>query len=167
VAVSKNSEGESQMRLGFEDLEFVMCISPLVKCLSGANLEMAEPYRNTQRGKKRSESKLLKGGCLEVSIHSQNQSISETDLRHGYGSHVRAGEIRKSGIKLKDSWSGSTGHSGFPSRALVKSIQRLNTSSDPTYNVGVELEIREHLGDFVAAGRLVSAAIGRSSRVLE
>jgi hypothetical protein len=35
----------------------------------------------------------------------------------------------------------STGHSGFPSMARVKSIQRLNTSNDPTYNVGVELEI--------------------------
>ena len=44
------------------------------------------------------------------------------------------------------SWSwirdlGSTGHSGFPSRARVKSIQRLNTLNDPTYNVGVEFEI--------------------------
>jgi hypothetical protein len=35
----------------------------------------------------------------------------------------------------------STGHSGFPSMARVKSIQRINTSNDPTYNVGVELEI--------------------------
>jgi hypothetical protein len=35
----------------------------------------------------------------------------------------------------------STGHSGFPSMARVKSIQRLNTSNDPTYDVGVELEI--------------------------
>jgi hypothetical protein len=35
----------------------------------------------------------------------------------------------------------STGHSGFPSMARVKSIQRLNTFNDPTYNVGVELEI--------------------------
>src|SRR6201984_2442463 len=35
----------------------------------------------------------------------------------------------------------STGHSGFPSRARVKSIQRLNTPNDSTYNVGVALEI--------------------------
>ena len=35
----------------------------------------------------------------------------------------------------------STGHSGFPSMAQVKSIQRINTSNDPTYNVGVEFEI--------------------------
>jgi hypothetical protein len=35
----------------------------------------------------------------------------------------------------------STGQPGFPSRARVKSIQRLNTPNDPTYNVGVEFEV--------------------------
>src|SRR5260370_17396020 len=44
-------------------------------------------------------------------------------------------------IVVLDTGSGSTGHSGFPSRARVKSIQRLNTPNDPTYNVGVELEL--------------------------
>src|SRR4029077_9367093 len=32
------------------------------------------------------------------------------------------------------------GHSEFPSRARVKSIQKLNTPNEPTYNVGVHLE---------------------------
>ena len=50
-------------------------------------------------------------------------------------------EPRPGDIVVLDTGSGSTGHSGFPSRARVKSIQRLNTTSAPTYNVGVELEI--------------------------
>jgi len=50
-------------------------------------------------------------------------------------------EPRPGDIVVLDTGSGSTGHSGFPSRAWVKSIQRLNTPNDPTYNVGVELEI--------------------------
>jgi len=44
-------------------------------------------------------------------------------------------------IVVLDTGLGSRGRSGFPSRARVKSIQRLNTPNDPTYNVGVELEI--------------------------
>src|ERR1700747_3587401 len=44
-------------------------------------------------------------------------------------------------IVVLDTGLGSAGHSGFPSRARVKSIQRLNTPNDPRYNVGVELEI--------------------------
>src|SRR5207253_8376071 len=50
-------------------------------------------------------------------------------------------EPRPGDIVVLDTGSGSTGHSRFPSRARVKSIQRLNTPNDPTYNVGVELEI--------------------------
>jgi hypothetical protein len=50
-------------------------------------------------------------------------------------------EPRPGDIVLVDTGSGSTGHSGFLSRARVKSIQRLNTPNDPTYNVGVEFEI--------------------------
>ena len=50
-------------------------------------------------------------------------------------------EPRPGDIVVLDTGSGSTGHSGFPSRARVRSIQRLNTPNDPTYNVGVELEI--------------------------
>ena len=50
-------------------------------------------------------------------------------------------EPRPGDMVVLDTGLGSTGHSGFPSMARVKSIQRLNTSNDPTYNVGVELEI--------------------------
>jgi hypothetical protein len=50
-------------------------------------------------------------------------------------------EPRPGDIVVLDTGSGSTGHSGFPSRARVKSIQRLNTPNNPMYNVGVELEI--------------------------
>jgi hypothetical protein len=44
-------------------------------------------------------------------------------------------------IVVLDTGLASTGHSGFPSRARVKSIQKVNSPNDPTYNVGVELEI--------------------------
>ena len=50
-------------------------------------------------------------------------------------------EPRPGDIVVLDSGAGSAGHSGFPSRARVKSIQRLNTLNYPTYNVGVEFEI--------------------------
>jgi hypothetical protein len=50
-------------------------------------------------------------------------------------------EPRPGDIVVLDAGSGSTGHSGFPSRARVKSIQRLNTPNDPAYNVGVEFEV--------------------------
>jgi hypothetical protein len=50
-------------------------------------------------------------------------------------------EPRPGEMVVLDSGLGSTGHSGFPSMARVKSIQKLNTSNDPTYNVGVEFEI--------------------------
>jgi hypothetical protein len=50
-------------------------------------------------------------------------------------------EPRPGDMVVLDTGLGSTGHSGFPSMARVKSIQKLNTSNVPTYNVGVELEI--------------------------
>jgi hypothetical protein len=50
-------------------------------------------------------------------------------------------EPRPGEIVVLDTGSGSTGHSGFPSRARVKSIQRLNTPNVQMYNVGVELEV--------------------------
>src|ERR1700693_2401281 len=71
---------------------------------------------------------------------------------------------------------GSTGHSGFPSRARVKSIQRLNIFNDPTYNVGVELEIAGNIwgissppADWFSrqSGNLVeSASHGRELRLI-
>src|ERR1700747_1804662 len=57
---------------------------------------------------------------------------------HGCAYKMRH-EPRPGDIVVLDT--GSTGHSGFPTRARVKSIQRLNTPNDPTYNVGVEIEI--------------------------
>jgi hypothetical protein len=50
-------------------------------------------------------------------------------------------EPRPGDIVILDAGLGSTRHAEFPSRARVKSIQRPNTPNDPTYNVGVELEI--------------------------
>jgi len=71
---------------------------------------------------------------------------------------------------------GSTGHSGFPSRARVKSIQRLNTPNDSTYNVGVELEIAGNIWGISSppadwfprqSGNLVeSASHGRELRLI-
>jgi len=50
-------------------------------------------------------------------------------------------EPRSGDMVVLDTGLSSTGHSGFPSLARVKSIQKLNGSSDPTYNVGVEFEV--------------------------
>ena len=83
-------------------------------------------------------------------------------------------EPRPGDIVVLDTGSGSPGHFGFTSRARVKSIQRLNTSNDPTYNVGVELEIAGNIwgispppADWFPrqSGNLVeSASHGRESR---
>jgi hypothetical protein len=84
-------------------------------------------------------------------------------------------EPRPGDIVVLDTGSGSTGHSGFPSRARVKSIQRLNTP-DPTYNVGVELEIAGNIWGISSppadwfprqSGNLVeSASHGRELRLI-
>ena len=50
-------------------------------------------------------------------------------------------EVRPGDIVVLDTGQGSKGHSEFPSRARVKSIQKLNTPNEPIYNVGVELEV--------------------------
>ena len=85
-------------------------------------------------------------------------------------------EPRPGDMVVLDTGLGSTGHSGFPSMARVKSIQRLNTSNDPTYNVGVELEIAGNIwgispppADWFPrqSGNLVeSASHGRESRLI-
>jgi hypothetical protein len=85
-------------------------------------------------------------------------------------------EPRPGDIVVLDTGSGSTGHSGFPSRARVKSIQRLNTPNDPTYNVGVELEIAGNIWGISSppadwfprqSGNLVeSASHGRELRLI-
>jgi hypothetical protein len=83
-------------------------------------------------------------------------------------------EPRPGDIVVLDAGSGSTGHSGFPSRARVKSIQRQN--NDPTYDVGVELEIAGNIWGISSppadwfprqSGDLVeSAGHGRESQLL-
>src|SRR5215475_12949319 len=85
-------------------------------------------------------------------------------------------EPRPGDIVVLDTGSGSTGHSGFPSRARVKSIQRLNTPNDPTYNVGVELEIAGNIWGIssppadwfpLQSGNLIeSASHGRELRLI-
>src|SRR5262249_21052821 len=83
-------------------------------------------------------------------------------------------EPRPGDMVVLDTGFGSPGHSGFPSMARVKSIERLDTSSDPTYNVGVELEIAGNIWGISSppadwfprqSGNLVeSASQGRESR---
>jgi len=94
---------------------------------------------------------------------------------HGCTYKVRH-EPHPGDIVVLDTGSGSTGHSGFPSRARVKSIQRLNTPNDPTYNVGVELEIAGNIWGISSppadwfprqSGNLVeSASHGRELRLI-
>ena len=59
---------------------------------------------------------------------------------HGCAYQMRH-EVRPGDVVLLNSGQGAKGHSEFPRRARVKSIQKLNGLNDPTYNVGVELEI--------------------------
>jgi hypothetical protein len=59
---------------------------------------------------------------------------------HGCAYHMRH-EVRPGDVVLLNSGQGAKGHSEFPRRARVKSIQKLNGLNNPTYNVGVELEI--------------------------
>jgi hypothetical protein len=85
-------------------------------------------------------------------------------------------EPRPGDIVVLDAGLGSRGHSGFPSRARVKSIQRLNSSNDPTYDVGVELEIAGNIWGISSppadwfprqSGNVVeSASYGRESRLV-
>src|SRR6516162_10528797 len=85
-------------------------------------------------------------------------------------------EPRPGDIVVLDTGAGSTSHSGFPSRARVKSIQRLNTPNNPTYNVGVELEIAGNIWGISSppadwfprqSGNLVeSASHGRELRLI-
>ena len=115
-------------------------------------------------------------------------AVKSVDASHApYREEVTTGSISCHGCTYKmrhepgpgdivvlDTGLGSRGRSGFPSRARVKSIQRLNTSNDPTYNVGVELEIAGNIwgispppADWFPrqSGNLVeSASHGRESR---
>ena len=54
-------------------------------------------------------------------------------------------EVRPGDVVVLDS-----GQSDFPRRARVKSIQKLNAPNNPTYNVGVELEIAGNIWGIVS-----------------
>ena len=59
---------------------------------------------------------------------------------HGCAYQMRH-EVRAGDLVLLNSGQGAKGHSEFPRRARVKSIEKLNGPNDRTYNVGVELEV--------------------------
>jgi len=130
---------------------------------------------------KRRSSRISKGIMLAV------QSVDAS--RAPYREEVTTGSISCHGCTYKmrhepgpgdivvlDTGLGSTGHSGFPSMARVKSIQKLNTSNDPTYNVGVEFEIAGNIWGISSppadwfprqSGNLVeSASHGRELRLI-
>lgn len=84
-------------------------------------------------------------------------------------------EPRSGDMVVLDTGLSSNGHSGFPSLARVKSIQKVNTSNDPTYNVGVEFEVAGNIWGissppadwFPRSGDLVeSASYSRESRLV-
>ena len=95
---------------------------------------------------KRRSSRISKAIMLAVQSVDDSRALYREEVTtgsiscHGCTYKMRH-EPRPGDIVVLDTGSGSTGHSGFPSRARVKSIQRLNTPNDPTYNVGVEFEI--------------------------
>src|SRR5215469_10326913 len=89
---------------------------------------------------------------------------------HGCAYQMRH-EVRPGDVVVLDS-----GHSEFPRRARVKSIQKLNAPNNPTYNVGVELEIAGNVWGIPSppadwfpqqSGKLLeTAAHGRELRVI-
>jgi len=78
---------------------------------------------------------------LDASREPYREEVTTGSIScHGCAYQMRH-EVRAGDLVLLNSGQGAKGHSEFPRRARVKSIQKLNVSSDPTYNVGVELEI--------------------------
>ena len=93
----------------------------------------------TRRSSRISKAIMLAVQSVDASRAPNREEVTTGSIScHGCTYKMRH-EPRPGDIVVLDT--GSTGHSGFPSRARVKSIQRLNTSNDPTYNVGVEFEI--------------------------
>jgi len=94
-----------------------------------------------RRSSRISKAIMLAVQSVDTSLAPYREEVTTGSINcHGCTYKMRH-EPRPGDIVVLDTGSGSTGHSGFPSRARVKSIQRLNTPNDPTYNVGVELEI--------------------------
>jgi hypothetical protein len=127
-----------------------------------------------RRSSRISKAIMLAVKSLDASHAPYREEVTTGSIScHGCTYKMRR-EPRPGDMVVLDTGLGSTGHSGFPSMARVKSIQRLNTSNDPTYNVGVELEIAGNIwgispppADWFPrqSGNLVeSASHGRESR---
>ena len=98
-------------------------------------------YAPKRRSSRISKAIMLAVQSVDASRAPYREEVTTGSIScHGCTYKMRY-EPRPGDIVVLDTGSGSTGHSGFPSRARVRSIQRLNTPNDPTYNVGVELEI--------------------------
>lgn len=94
-----------------------------------------------RRSSRISKSIMLAVKSIDASRAPYREEVTTGSIScHGCTYKMRH-EPRSGDIVVLDTGLSSAGHSGFPSRARVKSIQRLNTSNDPTYNVGVEFEI--------------------------
>jgi len=129
-----------------------------------------------RRSSRISKAIMLAVQSVDVSRAPYREEVTTGSINcHGCTYKMRH-EPRPGDIVVLDTGSGSTGHSGFPSRARVKSIQRLNTPNDPTYNVGVELEIAGNIWGIssppadwfpLQSGNLVeSASHGRELRLI-
>ena len=95
----------------------------------------------TRRSSRISKAIMLAVQSVDASRALNREEVTTGSIScHGCTYKMRH-EPRSGDMVVLDTGLCSTGHSGFPSLARVKSIQRLNTSNDPTYNVGVEFEI--------------------------
>ncbi len=128
----------------------------------------------TRRSSRISKAIMLAVQSVDASRAPNREEVTTGSIScHGCTYKMRH-EPRPGDIVVLDT--GSTGHFGFPSRARVKSIQRLNTPNDPTYNVGVELEIAGNIWGISSppadwfprqSGNLVeSASHGRELRLI-
>jgi hypothetical protein len=95
----------------------------------------------TRRSSRISKTIMLAVKSVDASRAPYREEVTTSSIScHGCTYKMRH-EPRPGDMVVLDTGLGSPGHSGFPSMARVKSIQKLNTSNDPTYNVGVEFEI--------------------------
>jgi hypothetical protein len=129
-----------------------------------------------RRSSRISKAIMLAVQSVDASHAIYREEVTTTSIScHGCTYKMRH-EPRPGDIMVLDTGSGAKGHSGFPSRARVKSIQRLNTPNAPTYNVGVELEIAGNIWGISSppadwfprqSGNLVdSASHGRELRLV-
>ena len=130
----------------------------------------------TRRSSRISKAIMLAVQSVDASRALNREEVTTGSIScHGCTYKMRH-EPRSGDMVVLDTGLCSTGHSGFPSLARVKSIQRLNTSNDPTYNVGVEFEIADNIWGISSppadwfprqSGNLLeSASHGRESRLV-